>query len=357
MKIVHAVYGLEMGGAEVLVAQLCRLQRAAGHEVHIYSYAKLGVIGDALVAEGFPIYVPGEANPLKTIARYWKRFRALRPDVVHCHGLAPTIHAVLPGRLTGAKCVLSTRHRLEYHPYDFQAEVQYNVMCWFADAVAGICETTCDNMRRGPLAWKRKIVCVYNGTLPVVRAPFERLGKRGFTVVFIGRVVPEKSLQTLIRAVALARARVPGLALWIVGGGYGRPELEALVAELGVGEDVTFYGQQTETAPFYSAADVFAMSSISEGLPMSLLQSMSLGTPAILTDVDGMGEILRLTGSGLLVPVGDHAAMAEAIVRMATEPGLREEFSRLALEAYQTRFTLETMAAGYMRLYEGARHG
>jgi glycosyltransferase involved in cell wall biosynthesis len=353
MKIVHAVYGLEMGGAEVLVAQLCRLQRAAGHEVSIFSYARLGVVGEALKAEGFPIYIPGEAPPLKTIWRYFQRFRQVRPDVVHCHGLAPTIHAVLPGRLTGARCVLSTRHRLEYHPYDFTAEIQYNVMCWFADAVAGICQTTCDNMRRGPLVWKKKIVCVYNGTLPVIRADFAALGKTGFTAVFIGRVVPEKSLDTLIRAVALARQRIPGMALWLVGGGYARPELEALVAELGVGDAVRFWGQQIDTAPFFSAADVFTMSSISEGLPMSLLQSMSLGTPAILTDVDGMGEILRLTGSGLLVPVGDHAAMADALVRMAQDDTLRVELSRLALEAYQHRFTLETMAAGYMTLYRG----
>jgi glycosyltransferase involved in cell wall biosynthesis len=177
--------------------------------------------------------------------------------------------------------------------------------------------------------------------------------KRGFTLVFVGRVVREKALETLVRAVSLAKARVPGLALWIVGGGAARGELEALAAELGVSGDVTFWGQQTQTAPFFSAADAFVMSSISEGLPMSLLQSMSLGTPAILTDVDGMGEVLRLTQSGLLVPVGDAAAFAEAIVRLAGDEALRAELSRRALEAYRTRFTVETMAAGYMELYRG----
>ena len=86
---------------------------------------------------------------------------------------------------------------------------------------------------------------------------------------------------------------------------------------------------------------------------MSLLQSMSLGTPAILTDVDGMGEVLRLTQSGLLVPVGDAAAFAEAIVRLAGDDALRAELSRRALEAYRTRFTIEKMAEGYMELYRG----
>lgn len=84
---------------------------------------------------------------------------------------------------------------------------------------------------------------------------------------------------------------------------------------------------------------------------MSLLESMSLGTPAILTDVDGMGEVLRLTGSGMLVPVGDPQAFAEAIVRMAQDEGVREGFRAKALKAYAEQFTLERMADGYMELY------
>jgi glycosyltransferase involved in cell wall biosynthesis len=93
------------------------------------------------------------------------------------------------------------------------------------------------------------------------------------------------------------------------------------------------------------------MSSISEGLPISLLQSMSLGTPAVLTDVDGMGEVLRLTGGGLLVPPNDPEALAAAILRLAQDPQLRAELAQRALAAYQTHFTLERMAEAYMTLY------
>jgi glycosyltransferase involved in cell wall biosynthesis len=362
MKIVHMVYSLEMGGAEVLVKQLCASQRSEGHEVSVVAYSKLGVVGEGMVADGFTIQVLGEAHPLITMRRCFKLFRKMKPDVVHCHNVAPTTQAAIPARLAGVPCVISTRHRLELFPYDWKGEAQFNFMGWFCDWVVGICEVTCVNVRKGPLARKRKIVLVYNGSAPVKR-PVERVSaeavstqrtaKRGFTIVFVGRLVREKALDTLIRAVALAKDRVPGLEFWMVGDGKARVELEALVAELGVGAQVRFCGQQTDTAPFFSAADAFVMSSISEGLPMSLLQSMSLGTPAILTDVDGMGEILRLTGGGLLVPVGDPAAFADAIVRLATDDALRAELSRKALEAYETRFTVERMAAGYMELYRG----
>jgi glycosyltransferase involved in cell wall biosynthesis len=350
MKIIHAVYSLEMGGAEVLVGQLCRIQRAQGHDVSVLAYAKLGVLGEALRDEGFPIHVPGEAHPLVTMARYFRIFRERKPDVVHCHNVAPTTHAAIPAFLAGVPSIISTRHRLELFPYNWKEEAQFNLMGWFCTWITGICEVTCVNIRKGPLARKSRIVLVYNGTSPVNRVA-DPPEKRSFTLLFVGRLVREKALDTLLRAVALALPHHPALDLWIVGDGQSRPELEALAQSLGLAGHVHFWGQQTDTAPFFSSADAFVMSSISEGLPMSLLQSMSLGTPAILTDVDGMGEVLRLTQSGLLVPAGDPAAFAEAILRLATNPALQKELSQCAAEAYQTRFTLEKMSEGYMALY------
>ncbi len=351
MKIVHAVYALEMGGMEVLVGQLCRIQRQQGHDVTIFSYAGLGVIGERLKAEGFSIYIPGIAHPLTTMWRYFRRFRAMRPDVVHSHGIAPAVHASISGRLAGVPSVISTRHRVEFFPYDRSAERRFNLMGWFCNWITGICEVTCEGVRKGPFARKKKVVCVYNGTTAVTRSDFRSLEKQGFTILFVGRVVPEKAISTLIRAVALAAQQVSHIALWIVGDGQSRIELEMLARELGVSQRVTFWGQQMDTAPFFSGADVFAMSSISEGLPMSLLQSMSLGMPSVLTDVDGMGEVLRLTSAGLLVPVGDPVAMASALVRVAKDEELRASLSERALAAYNQHFTLEKMAAGYMERY------
>jgi len=284
--------------------------------------------------------------------RYFQRLRKAKPDVVHCHNVAPTIQAAAAARLAGVRRVITTRHRLELHPYDAAQELKYNLAGWFCDWITGICEITCVGIRAGRFARRNRVVLVYNGTSAVERVTEGSLAKRGFTLLFVGRLVREKDLATLIRAVALAAERVPELELWIVGSGADREALESLTRELALNGRVRFHGQQTNTAPFFSAADAFVMSSISEGLPMSLLQSMSLGTPAILTDVDGMGEVLRLTNSGLLVPPGDPAAFAEAIVKLAQDPVLQAELSRRAKEAYATRFTLEKMSEAYLRLYQ-----
>ncbi len=355
MKIVHVVYSLDMGGAEVLVAQLCRMQRANGHEVSVCAYSRLGPVGEMLRGEGIAVYVPGEAHPTTTMWRYFQHFRALRPDVVHTHNVAPTIQAALPARLAGARSVVSTRHSLVAPPYNRAEEIKYGVMAAFCDSIAGICEVTCNNLRGAPMAHREKIVRVYNGATAVERVPFDALGKRGFTLVFVGRLAAVKNLQTLIRAVAIAVRQVPGLEFWVVGDGPVRVALESLAAELGVETSIRFWGQRLDTAQFFAAADAFAMSSVSEGLPMSLLQAMSVGVPAVTTDVGGMAEVVRLSGGGLLAPVGDFEAMAEAIVKLATDAALRSELSRKAAESYRAEFTLERMDAAYMEIYSRRR--
>jgi glycosyltransferase involved in cell wall biosynthesis len=356
MKIVHVVYSLEMGGAEILVAQLCRLQRANGHDVSVIAYSNLGALGETLVADGIPVLVLGEAPFLKTFRRFWIELRRLQPEVVHCHNPAPTLQAAIPARLSGARCVLSTRHSLVAPPYDMREERAFNFVARFCDWVVGICDATCENLRHTPGAHRDKIVRVYNGVDPVEpAAPAVRPEKRGFTLLFVGRLAPIKSLHTLIRATKLAMPRVPELQLWIVGHGHERQRLEDLVRELGAEDLVTFWGERLDVAGFFSVADAYCMSSTSEGLPMSLLQAMSLGLPAIVTDVGGMAEVVKNAHAGLATPVGDAEAMAEAIVQMAGDERRRVVFQENARTAYGELFTLERMDAAYMELYRRPR--
>lgn len=84
---------------------------------------------------------------------------------------------------------------------------------------------------------------------------------------------------------------------------------------------------------------------------MSLLQAMSIGLPAVVTDVGGMREVVQLSQGGLRVPVGDAAAMADAMLRIAADDTARERFGEAARTAYQQHFTLAAMDAAYQRLY------
>jgi glycosyltransferase involved in cell wall biosynthesis len=355
MKIVHVVYSMEMGGAEMLVAQLSRLQRKKGNEVTVCAYSTLGVLGQKLRDEGIHVHVLGEAHPAKTVLRYLRLFHSMRPDVVHCHNPAPTLQAAFGARLSGAACVLATRHSLVSPPYDWAAEIKFNITALCLDWIVGICDITCRNLRGAPLARANRIVRVYNGTAAISPESSDLRDDGRFTLLFVGRVAAIKDLGTLLKAVAIAHQRNPRLRLWIVGDGPVRSSLESLSKDLNLSEVVTFWGQQMQTERFFSAADTIAMSSTSEGLPMSLLQGMSLGLPAVVTAVGGMQEIVDLSRGGLMSPVGDADAMAEAISRLMADRSLREELGNNAREAYGREFTLECMEEAYAKLYRSSR--
>ena len=352
MKIAHIVDCMEVGGAEMLVSQMCDLQREQGHDPCVYAVSTLGDLGARMREEGFAVQ-PHVGRSLSDAPRnFFRMFKELRPDVVHLHNPTPTIFAAMAARMAGVPSIVSTRHSLVAPPRQLVVELKYAFAAIFCDWVVGICGATTSNVKSIHSAPTRKIVRVFNGAAPLSRVEKDRWPpKSGFTLIYVGRLEPVKNHALLLNAFRAALASIPGLRLWMVGDGNERKVLESLAVELGIAKQVTFWGQQLDVAPFFSAADAFIMSSKSEGLPMSLLQAFSLGLPAIVTDVGGMAEVVRMAQAGLTVSVTDPAEMAAAILRMADSDAERKQFSMNAEAAFQSHFTLQTMVDAYMNLY------
>jgi len=303
--------------------------------------------------EGFTVRANVGKHLPDATRNFLRIFKESRPDVVHLHNQTPTIYAAVVARMAGVPSIVSTRHSLVDPPRTVVEELKYAFAARFCDWVVGICDATANNLRSMHSAPIRKIVRVYNGVAPLKRVTKEDWPpKTGFTLVYVGRLAAVKNHALLLRAFHAGLSSMPGLRLWMVGDGSERERLERLAAELGIGEQVTFWGQQLDVAPFFSAADAFIMSSKSEGLPISLLQAFSLGLPAIVTDVGGMAEVVRPAQAGYTVSVTDPTEMAAAILGLAGNNAEREQFSSNAKEAYRTRFTLQTMVDAYMDLYK-----
>jgi glycosyltransferase involved in cell wall biosynthesis len=352
MKIAHIVDSMEVGGAETLVAQLCRLQREDGHDPSVHAILTLGPLGEQLREEGFTVRTLVGQHLTDSARNFYRIFKEIRPDVVHLHNPTPSIYAGISARLAGVPSILSTRHSLVAPPRSLVRELKYSVAASCCDWVAGICDATVNNIKEMHSISARKIVCVYNGAIPLVRTSKELWpAKSGFTLVYVGRLEPVKNHGLLLHGFRAALAQRPDLRLWMVGDGSQRNSLEQLSAQLGITSQITFWGQQLDVAPFFSAADAFIMSSQSEGLPISLLQAFSIGLPSIVSDVGGMAEVVRLARAGIIVSPIDAEAMADAILQMSTQESERGEYSRNAISAFQERFTLKAMADAYMNLY------
>ena len=356
MKIAHVVDSMDVGGAETIVAQMCRLQRDQGHAPRIYAVASLGALGEQMLQEGFSVQTRLGRSLPDGMRNFFRAFKETQPDVVHIHNPTPTIYAAMPARMAGVPSIVSTRHSLVGKPRRLVVEIKYALAASCCDWIVGICEATVNNLKDIHSIPVRKIVRVYNGATAIRRVAKERQPqKNGFTLIYVGRLEHVKNHALLLNAFCAAHSSMPDLRLWMVGDGSERKRLETLAAELGISAQVTFWGQQLDVAPFFSAADAFIMSSISEGLPMSLLQAFSLGLPAIVTDVGGMAEVVRLSKAGLTVPLTDSAEMAAAILRLARGDAEREQLSKSAEEAFHSRFTLQTMVDAYSDLYRNTR--
>lgn len=353
MKIAHVVDSLEVGGAEILVAQMCRAQRELGHEPSVYAIASLGPLGEQLRREGFAVHANVARHLSNAVPTFYRNFRTARPDVVHLHNAVPTIYAAFSAKLAGVRSIVSTRHGLLNPPLEMVAGLKYSIAAAFCDWIVGICDATTTNLRSMRTIQKRKIARVYNGVAPIERVQSALWPpKKGFTLLFVGRLAPVKNLGLLLSAFSVALRSRPDLSLWIVGDGSERGSLERMAQELKIDSRVTFWGQQLDVAHIFSAADAFIMSSVSEGLPLSLLQAFSLGLPAIVTDVGGMAEAVRLTNAGITVPPADSGAMAAAILRLVDDPSERAVFTQCAESGFRSRFSLTRMVNSYDQLYQ-----
>jgi glycosyltransferase involved in cell wall biosynthesis len=199
-----------------------------------------------------------------------------------------------------------------------------------------------------------KLEVVRCGLDPADHPPVERAGRDGgpIEVLSVGRLVADKGQGMLVEAMAeLARRGVAATAT-LVGEGPARAALEARVRELGAHELVRLVGaaDQDEMARRYAAADVFCLPSFAEGIPVVLMEAMASGLPVVATRVGGVAELVEDGVSGTLVPAGRPGALADAIERLAAEPGLRARWGAEGRERVLAEFDVGVSARRLQRL-------
>ena len=149
-------------------------------------------------------------------------------------------------------------------------------------------------------------------------------------IVKVGRLAPQKNQKMLIGAFSKIAERFPQHTLDIYGAGELQEELSQYAYALGVGERVIFHGNAPDVHRQIADAEVFCLSSDYEGLSNALLEAMMMGLPCISTDCAGSDEYICSGENGILVPVGDEAAMAEALIAMLSDEQLRNRCAQQA---------------------------
>lgn len=173
------------------------------------------------------------------------------------------------------------------------------------------------------------------------------------TLLYAGRLAPQKQLDVLVTAFAEVAAENDAVRLRLVGDGPERAELTTLVSHLGLVDRVTFLGQ-IEPDSIKSELDrstIVVMSSAFEGLPMFLLEAARHGRPIVSTNAGGAGEVVQHHKNGVVVEPGDSAGLAAGILDLLGNPDLAEQYGRSGQQMFDERFTINACAQAYDSIY------
>jgi glycosyltransferase involved in cell wall biosynthesis len=154
--------------------------------------------------------------------------------------------------------------------------------------------------------------------------------------------MPEKDLETWLRAAALVAQQYPATQFVLVGEGRDGDtlgQLQRLATELGIAEQVHFPGYRAHLLPVYGSFDLFVLSSRREGLPNSILEAMAVGLPVVTTDVAGTSELVLHGHTGYVVPQGDVDRLAHAMVTLVADKQLRQRMGQAGRERIEREFS------------------
>ena len=286
-------------------------------------------------------------------------------DVMHCFALTGELWGAVVHTLLapGLRPVLLTSIR---NTFDWERPLQRVIKQWVmrrswrvvANSEAGA-RSAQHSMRLPP----GLIRVIYNGVTTPALDPQAAAGVHTQLGVapsaplflFVGRLVVQKDLSTLLRA--MARLREPRGVLLIAGNGPLRQALEAQAAALGVGGSVRFLGQRDDTSTLMSAADMVVLPSLVEGLSNVVLESMMCGRAVIASRTGGNVELVEHERTGLLFDVGDDASLAACMRRLVDDPGLCATLGQAARDKALRAFSVSAMVAAFAAQYEEAAQG
>jgi glycosyltransferase involved in cell wall biosynthesis len=353
----------EVGGAQAYVASL--LPALAGRfEVAVAAHGP-GPLRTAAAEAGVRFvgleHVRRSINPWRDVAGFVELVRLLRrerPDILHASSSKAGVLGRLAAWVAGVPIRIFTVHGWAFSAYSGLAGSAYRWADRLARPLTTVTICVSENERaagiRARTCSAERTVVIRNAA-PLDGASRARHDGARPLLVAVGRLKAPKDFVTLVRALRLLR---PGFEALIVGDGPDRPTLESEIRRLHLEDRVRLTGERHDVPDLLAAADVFVLSSESEGLPVSVLEAMATGLPVVASRVGGLPELIVDGETGLLVEPRDPDALAAALERLVADRALRRELGAAGRAYAEAHFDPESFARAHVNLYaaELGRH-
>ncbi len=354
MKILEVIVNLRVGGAEVLLKNLCGIWRASGAEVTIYVLSKSdGWIEQELRASGIQIVHSGLSFRYAPwqVARLAQHLRRTQYDVIHAHLFPAQLCVSLAARIVGLSTPLVTtehstwnrRRRLGFRTVERFLYARY-------DSVICISEAAEIGLKKWLAPQPCNSCVIYNGIdgsqfLSRRQADEPPRSSKRAVLLCVGSLCARKNQAVIIRALV----HIPGADLILVGEGRMRGALEKLAGDLGVRERVRLLGPRQDVADLLSTADVYIQSSVEDGFCLAVVEAMSVGLPVVASDVPGMRDVVA--DGGILFDPNSPEGLSKCVNELLSQRSLRTQCASRAQER-AAQFGIDKTAVGYWNLYE-----
>jgi glycosyltransferase involved in cell wall biosynthesis len=361
IPVVQVLYSLEIGGAEKLAITIGAHLDRKRFRPAICALDRDGVLSEELVRYGIPYHVLWRKGiEAGVLARLYRCFRQERARVVHTHQFPQLLFSCLPARAYGAR-IVHTEHEFYTYRDSARARRLFKPLLRFCSALTVVGPEIARYYIEELGVPPQRIQVIANAVdtaqfkLPG-REARSRLGLAAEDLVFgiVGRLEREKDHRTLLYAFRRLADQRLATRLLIVGEGSLRRELEDCARTLGLERSVIFLGARSDIPDVLAALDVFVLSSVHEGVPLSVVEAMGAGKPVIATDVGGLRLLVKPSINGLLVPPSDPVAFEAAMRELAANPELRQSMGARSRQIACESFSVSTMIDRYQEIYESA---
>ena len=355
----QVVLSLAQGGSETLARDIALGLSAARWSTSVCALDAGGPLLGAFEQSGIPVHILGRRPGFdwRLIPRLHHLFRRERVDVVQTHHLTPLIYSALAARLAGAGLVHVEHDRFSFAPAGPRRRLRLlSTLCHRLVVVGDDIRDFLVNAAAVPAT---KVTVIHNGvdvgrySLIPSRSRFALgLPVSGRLVGHVARLDPAKDQPTLLQALKRVLDVYADTHLVMVGDGPRRQELERTADGLGISKHVVWLGRRSDVPDLLPHFEVFALSSVNEGLPLALLEAMACARPVVATRVGDMPSVVEDGATGLLVPPGDPKALADAITSLLDRPDHASTLGRSARLLVESRFILAATIRRYEMLYE-----
>lgn len=368
LKILHVVDSLEFGGLERFVLDLATKQLTSGYEVTIFSILRTGGYVTDVVNAGIQVIQAGKSRSFDVSVLRQLRAASVgaRVDVVHAHNFTPNYYAATAILGSGSRrpTLVGTCHDMGARLSNRHLRRMYRWALRRTTRVSMVSQGVCDQYMTTGLVDPRRATTIPNG-VPVERfanSPARRAAGRaalglsgdGLVIGTVGRYVKLKNHQMLIGVVPELVRSFPDLQVVIVGYGELEDALRQQISDLGMQGHITLTGKRSDVADILPAFDVYCTPSLTEGLPIALLEACASSLAIVATAVGGNAEVISNGETGLLTRPGDPAGFRDALHRLLADATLRENVANAARVWVRDHASMEILFAAYDSFYRRA---